>query len=89
MQVSFWVSQSQLLGLLSDYFVIDSPSESDTNNAYFYAMGLSLMSFLLALIHVMGYFQGYKLGMLTRILMCSVIYQKVCVYLIRCILMLS
>ena len=71
------VLQIVFLGLLSDYFINESPTADDIRNAYFNALGLSLLSFLLVFTHTMAFYQAYKLGMLTRILMTSAIYQKV------------
>ena len=69
--------QSVLLGQLTEYFVIESPSSDDTRNAYLYAMGMSIIAIIVPLIHVMAFLQGQKLGMMTRTLMSSAIYQKV------------
>ena len=65
------------MGQLTEYFVIESPSLDDTRNAYLNAMGLSIIAIIVPLIHVMAYLQGQKLGMLTKTLMSSAIYQKV------------
>ena len=76
-QVALLVIQSEVLGQLTDYFVIESPSSNDTRNAYLYAMGLVLLSLTLMCIDALSFQQGYKLGMLTKTLMSSAIYQKV------------
>ena len=68
---------SEIIGSLADYFTIDLPSSDDTRNAYFYAFGLVLVSFITVFVHTFNYHASYMLGMLTRITMTSVIYQKV------------
>ena len=39
LQVTLLVSQSVVLGSLTDYFTIESPTGEDTRNAYLYAAG--------------------------------------------------
>jgi ATP-binding cassette subfamily C (CFTR/MRP) protein 4 len=76
-EVAIIISQILMLGYLSDYFIFELPSDTDTRNAYLYAMGLTLFSLAFTAVHAAGFHQGYKLGMMTRILMCSAIYQKI------------
>ena len=40
---------SEIIGSLADYFTIDLPSSDDTRDAYFYAYGLFLVSFITVL----------------------------------------
>ena len=69
---------SEIIGSLADYFTIDLPSSDDTRDAYFYAFGLLLVSFITVLFHIFNnHASSCMLGMLTRITMNSVIYQKV------------
>ena len=68
---------SEIIGSLADYFTIDLPSSDDTRDAYFYAFGLVLVSFITVFVHTFNYHASYMLGMLTRITMTSAIYQKV------------
>ena len=68
---------SELLGSLTDYFVIESPSSVQTRNAYLYAIGLSLASLYSVYGFAFHSHDGLILGMLTRIMMLSAIYKKV------------
>ena len=69
--------QSLLLGPLTDYFVIQSPSPIETRNAYLSAMGLTLLGLAILVCHGMAFLHSSKTGMLTRIMFTSSIYQKV------------
>ena len=66
-----------IIGSLSDYFVIEDPTPVETRDAYLFAMGLTLLSLVNILLHGVGYFLAFKLGILTRNLFTAVIYQKV------------
>ena len=69
---------SEIIGSLADYFKSDSSSTNvDTRDAYLYALGLVLVSFITVLVGALNYHAAYILGMLTRITMTSAIYQKV------------
>ena len=76
-QIAILIGLAEAVGYLSDYFVIESPTQEDTRNAYFYALTISLLSIILIPVHAMAYYYGCFLGMLTRVLFSSVIYQKV------------
>ena len=76
-QIAILIGLAEAVGYLSDYFVIESPTQEDTRNAYFYALTISLLSIILIPVLGMAYYYGYFLGMLTRVLFSSVIYQKV------------
>ena len=76
-QIAILIGLAEVVGYLSDYFVIESPTQEDTRIAYFYATTISLLSIILILEHAMAHYYGYFLGMLTRVLFSSVIYQKV------------
>ena len=71
------VALSELLGSLTDYFVIDSPSQVETRNAHLYAMGLGLISLCVMLFNGIGTQMGYLVGMMTRIMMTAASYSKV------------
>ena len=74
---------SELLGSLTDYFVIENPSSVQTRNAYLYAIGLGLVSLYYACGYAFHYHDGLVLGMMTRIMMLSAIYKKVYLYCIH------
>ena len=76
-QIAILIGLAEVVGYLSDYFVIESPTQEDTRIAYFYATTISLLSIILILEHAMAHYYGYFLGMLSRVLFSSVIYQKV------------
>ena len=76
------VALSELLGSLTDYFVIDSPSQVETRNAYLYAMGLGLISLCVMLFNGIGTQTGYLVGMITRIMMTAASYSKVMINMI-------
>ena len=75
--MGIFVGLAEVLGYLSDYFVIESPTQTETRNAYLYAMGLGLLSFLLVLFHAFAFHYSHYIGMLSRVLFSSAIYQKV------------
>ena len=68
---------SEIIGSLAEYFTIGSSSSDDTRNAYFYALGLVLVSFITVCAGALNYHASYILGMFTRITMTSAVYQKV------------
>ena len=68
---------SELLGYLTDYFVVENPSSVQTRNAYLYAVGFSLASLYSICGFAFHYHDALILGMLTRIMMSSAIYKKV------------
>ena len=76
-QMAILIALAEVVGYLGDYFVIEYPTQDDTRTAYFYALTISLLSIILILEHAMAHYYGYFLGMLTRVLFSSVIYQKV------------
>ena len=71
------VALSELLGSLTDYFVIELPSDVETRNAYLYAMGLGLVSLCIMFFHGMSFHQGFLIGLHTKIVLAGAIYQKV------------
>ena len=68
---------AELLGAITDYFVIESPTAADTRNAYLYAVGLGLVSLCIMLCHAIGFHIATLLGMHTRIIMTAASYNKV------------
>ncbi|XP_019850009.1 PREDICTED: multidrug resistance-associated protein 4-like isoform X2 [Amphimedon queenslandica] len=76
LEVCGMVALSELLGSLTDYFVIESPTSVDTRNAYLFAMGLGLVSLAIMFFHGMNFHQGFLIGLLTKIMFSSAIYQK-------------
>ena len=71
------VGVAELLGYITDYFVIESPTAADTRNAYLYAVGLGLVSLCMLLSDGMGFHIATLLGMHTRIIMTAASYNKV------------
>lgn len=75
--VGFLVGQSVLLGFLSDYFAINSPTSVETRNAYLIALGMALISLTTVTVTGrMGYL-GFILGMLIRIIVTGALYKKI------------
>ena len=72
-----FVGQSLLLGIITDYFIIDSPSSADTRNAYLSALGIGLLGLISLVCDGLSFLQGFKISMLTRVMFTSQIYQKV------------
>lgn len=69
--------QSELIGSLAEYFVLTSPSKVETRNAYLYALGLAFLSIFLVFIHAIAFYYGFLIGLQTRVVFTSAIYQKV------------
>ena len=77
---------SELLGSLTDYFVIENPSSVQTRNAYLYATGFGVASFYSICSLAFNSHDALLLGMFTRIIMSCTIYKKVYSYpLMTCI----
>ncbi|XP_019851290.1 PREDICTED: multidrug resistance-associated protein 4-like [Amphimedon queenslandica] len=74
--VAVFMAQSETLGLLTDYFSLETPTPEDTNNVYIYAALLILMSAFLILLNLVFYV-GRKFGGMVRILLTNAIYFKV------------
>ena len=69
-----------MLGFLSDYFAINSPTSVETRNAYLIALGMALISLTTVTVTGrMGYL-GFILGMLIRIIVTGALYKKVSVF---------
>lgn len=78
------MAQSETLGLLTDYFSLETPTADDTNAVYIYASLLILMSALLVFINLVFYV-GRKFGGMVRILLTNAIYFKVILYIVTLI----
>ena len=76
-QISLLVGQSIVLGYLSDYFVLDSPSTTDTRNAYLYATGMVIVPFGTMFFATYQFHNAVMSGMTVRLIASSAIYQKV------------
>ena len=48
-QMLLVVSQSVVLGYLTDYFSIQGPTTEDTRNAYLYALGIAIITSVILL----------------------------------------
>ena len=81
-----FIGQGLLTGSLSGYFGISNPTDTDTRNAYLYAMGMTLLAITGIFVLGLGVFMGFKMGMLARVLITSSIYQKVCIKCLLCLL---
>ena len=77
LQVAIFVAQSEVLGLLTNYFTISTPTSKETLTAYYFAASLSLMSLMLVFVNLVFY-AGRKLGGSMRIALTCAIYSKVC-----------
>ena len=76
MQIVLLLVNSELVGRLSEYYIISDPTSQETNIAYYIAAGLSVVTFAIAMLNLVFY-AGEKIGGMMRILLTSVIYQKV------------
>ncbi|XP_071508424.1 ATP-binding cassette sub-family C member 4-like [Diadema antillarum] len=66
--------QPLLLKWLTEYFSVDSTVS--TRDAYLYAMGLGLSALLLAFVHGVNFFGIQRLGMQSRVALCTLMYKK-------------
>lgn len=76
LQISVFLAQSEILGLLTDYFSLEDPTPAETNAAYLFAAILSILALCLILVNLL-YFVGRKIGGLIRIVLTLAIYSKV------------
>ena len=70
------MTQSEILGLITDYFSLENPTAEDTNSAYLYVSLLILMSSFVVFLNLVFY-AGRKFGGSLRILLTNAIYYKV------------
>lgn len=66
-----------LLGTVTDYLVIDSPTRTETANAYYSAAGMALLAVAIVIATHLYATIGYKMEMVLRIICSTAIYQKV------------
>ena len=73
-----------MVGLLSDYFIIESPTSTETRDAYLQALGIAAFSLVTVMVHGMGYHYSHYLGMIARVLFSTAVFQKVWLLLLIC-----
>lgn len=71
------VSQSVVLGSLSEFFTVENRTWADIGNAYYFSAGLTVLAFTIIFVHAAAFHAAYMLGMLVRTMLTSAIYQKV------------
>ena len=77
-QIALVVSQSVFLGFVVEYIFTEGPSDEQIRNVYLYATGLSLCALGLPFVYAHGCcLRAYMIGMDTRIITTSAIFQKV------------
>lgn len=64
-------NESELINMKQDEI------DMATRNAYFYAMGMSLATLSLAVVHSWNFYLSHKIGMICRIILTGAIYTKV------------
>lgn len=70
--------QPVLLGKLIEYFEASSPGDKPAlYEAYGYAVGISVTTIGLALLHHLYFYHVQRAGMKIRVAMCHMIYRKV------------
>ncbi|XP_064396708.1 ATP-binding cassette sub-family C member 4-like [Halichondria panicea] len=74
-ELTVQVIQSVVLGYLAGS--ITDNSDTSTTNAYLFAMGLVACGAVISVVHAHNFLLAYKLGMISRIIMTGVVYQKV------------
>lgn len=79
------VTLSELLGSLTDYFVINSPSPDETRKALLLVVGIVLASLGIMFFHAMGFHLGFLTGLNTKIMLTGMIYKKVSGLLLLCL----
>ena len=79
LQVSIQVTQSILLGYLTQSFV-STDNSTTTQTSYLYAMGIAITPFINLCLTGLAFFQGQKIGMILRVIATSAIYKKVYSY---------
>ena len=72
------MTESEVLGHLTSYFIIISPTSEETFIAYIFAGSLSLLTLILLFVNLI-FFAGRKLGGSIRIALTCAIYSKVIV----------
>lgn len=72
-----YIGFALLLGTVTDYLVNDSPTHTETANAYYSAAGMAMLTVLSSMCVHLYSTTGYKIEMFIRIICSTVIYQKV------------
>ena len=76
-----------ILGSLTDYFVIESPSPVETRNAYLYAMGLGIVLLCIMFFYAIRFHLGLLIGIMTRIIFTGAAYSKVMIVMMSIVLL--
>ena len=71
------MSESVFLGFVVEYIFTEDPSDDQIRDAYLYATGLALCALTLPFVNAHGFLRAYMIGMDTRIITTSAIFQKV------------
>jgi ATP-binding cassette subfamily C (CFTR/MRP) protein 4 len=75
-EIVIQITQAILVGLLAEYFVGELTTEN-TRNAYLYAMGITLCTFIVPFLHSHALYEGQNAGMIVRIALTGTIYKKI------------
>ena len=81
------IALALILGSLTDYFVIESPSPVETRNAYLYAMGLGIVSLCIMFFNAIRFHLGLLIGIMTRIIFTGAAYSKVMIVMMSIVLL--
>ena len=76
-QIALLVTQSILLGFVTDYFAMDSPNATDTRDAYLYATGVVIAPLCVTFCATWQLYNASMSGMIVRLIASSAIYKKV------------
>ena len=76
-QITLLVTQSILIGFVTDYFAVDSPNATDTRNAYLYATGVVIAPLCITFCGTWQFYNAAMSGMIIRLIASSAIYKKV------------
>ncbi|KAL5474531.1 hypothetical protein EMCRGX_G026489 [Ephydatia muelleri] len=76
-EIGVQVLQSVVTGLLSQYFVEEYASSTDTRNAYIYAACLVATALVITVLHSIALFIGQKIGLIVRATITAAIHQKI------------
>eukprot|EP00731_Ephydatia_muelleri_P022369 Em0014g960a len=76
-EIGVQVLQSVVTGLLSQYFVEEYSSSTDTRNAYIYAACLVATALVITVLHSIALFIGQKIGLIVRATITAAIHQKI------------
>uniref|UniRef100_A0A8C2XIA3 Multidrug resistance-associated protein 4 n=1 Tax=Cyclopterus lumpus TaxID=8103 RepID=A0A8C2XIA3_CYCLU len=70
------VIQPVLLGKIIEYFESNDQTNTAVHEAYSYAVGISLTTIILSVLHHLYFYHVQRAGMKIRVAMCHMIYQK-------------